>query len=154
MESLSLIAFFGVLLIDADSYRTELIMCIMTVFGISAFAFVLSDLDYAFHGTFCVDLTVFSEFLHVIDYDYKHLKHQQELPVDCDDVTGKGDGVNSIEKQLKVISNGIKHPQGTQTVDDVTNISELHEGSKSIENGSDDVKEHSSSVEIQVDTKL
>lgn len=79
MESLSFVAFFGILLINADSYRTELVMCVLTVFGISAFAYMLSDLDYAYHGTFCVDLTVFVHFLQTLDADYRLLGGKQEV---------------------------------------------------------------------------
>ena len=73
MELLGFVAFFGILLINANSYRLELTMCIFTVFNISSFAFILCDLDHAFHGTFVVDLSVFTDFLDELQREYTNL---------------------------------------------------------------------------------
>ena len=78
MESLGFIAFFGILLINANSYKLELTMCIMTVFGISTFAFVLADLDDTFHGSFCVDLEPFTSFINNISDDYARLRTSEQ----------------------------------------------------------------------------
>ena len=99
MEGLSFIAFFGILLINAGSYRAELTMCVMTVFGISAFALVLSDLDHAYHGTFCVDLAVFDDFLLTIDHDYRYLMRKQEAVINDvmgSSVTSSSNGQNNV----------------------------------------------------------
>ena len=42
---------------NADSYRLELTMCLVTVLTISMFSYVLADLDQPFHGVFNVDLS-------------------------------------------------------------------------------------------------
>ena len=57
LEILGFFSFFGVLLLRGDSYRLELMMCILTVISISAFCYVLSDLDEPFHGVLRVDLS-------------------------------------------------------------------------------------------------
>ncbi len=56
LELMGFIAFLGILLIQAESYRMELTMCILTVFSISLFTCVLADLDQPYHGFFRVDL--------------------------------------------------------------------------------------------------
>ncbi|XP_071946583.1 uncharacterized protein [Antedon mediterranea] len=56
LEALGFCTFFGVMLLQAQSYRMELAMCIMTVFSISILCFVVSDLDSAFNGFFTVRL--------------------------------------------------------------------------------------------------
>ncbi|XP_033123536.1 uncharacterized protein LOC117122146 isoform X2 [Anneissia japonica] len=56
LEALGFCTFFGVMLLQALSYRMELAMCIMTVFSISILCFVVSDLDSAFNGFFKVSL--------------------------------------------------------------------------------------------------
>ena len=71
MEMLGLISFFGILLIVCDSYRLELVMCILTVFSISAFVYILGDLDYAYHGCFVVDLSRFIVFLDTLENSFK-----------------------------------------------------------------------------------
>ena len=74
MEMLGFIAFFGILLIHADSYRLELVMCILTVFSISAFVYILGDLDYAYHGCFIVDLGRFVDFLENLELIFQSLQ--------------------------------------------------------------------------------
>ena len=59
--------YFGILLIKAGSYRMELTICMLTVFTISAFAFVLADIDAPYHGFFRVDLSVFLRFVEHLD---------------------------------------------------------------------------------------
>ena len=70
MELLGFVAFFGILLVVADSYRLELVMCVLTVFSISAFVYILGDLDHAYHGTFRVDLGVFVVYLRDLEGQY------------------------------------------------------------------------------------
>ena len=48
-------------------------MCILTVFGISTFAYVLADLDATFHGAFSVDLSPFVRFIDDVNVDYAQL---------------------------------------------------------------------------------
>ena len=61
LESLGFFSFFGILLLQAQSYRTELTMCIITVFSISLLCYVVSDLDSPFCGFFQVDLSALPE---------------------------------------------------------------------------------------------
>ncbi len=61
LESLGFFSFFGILLIKTDSYRLELIMCIITVFSISLLCYVVSDFDAPFCGFFRVDVSVLPE---------------------------------------------------------------------------------------------
>ena len=56
LEALGYFSFFGILLVNADSYRLELIMCLVTVLSISMFSYVLADLNQPFHGVFKVNL--------------------------------------------------------------------------------------------------
>ncbi|CAD5124049.1 DgyrCDS12355 [Dimorphilus gyrociliatus] len=58
LETLGFFSFFGILLLTAQSYRMELIMCIITVFSISLLCYVVSDLDSPFSGFFRIDLSV------------------------------------------------------------------------------------------------
>lgn len=64
LESLGFFSFFGVLLIRAESYRVELIMCVITVFSISLMCYVVSDLDSPFSGFFCVDTSVLADVVY------------------------------------------------------------------------------------------
>ena len=86
MELLGFVAFFGILLVVADSYRLELVMCVLTVFSISAFVYILSDLDHAYHGTFRVDLAVFVGYL-------------KDLEGQCDVVRVSGSKISTVEVQ-------------------------------------------------------
>ena len=56
MEGLGFISFFGVLLIETQSYRLALTMCMLTVFSITLFCYVLADFDSPLHGTCKIDL--------------------------------------------------------------------------------------------------
>ena len=66
--------YFGILLVKAGSYRMELTICMLTVFTISAFAFVLADIDAPYHGFFRVDLSVFLRFVEHLDGKYRDLE--------------------------------------------------------------------------------
>ena len=79
MEALGFISFFGILLIFAESYRLELTMCVLTVFTISAFVYILTDLDHAYHGSFIVDLSVFCVFLDDLSKEYSRIKMRESL---------------------------------------------------------------------------
>ena len=57
LDVLGFISFFGVVMVRAQSYKVELTMCIMTIFSISMFCYMLSDFDNVLHGVFRVDLS-------------------------------------------------------------------------------------------------
>ena len=52
----------------------ELTIRMLTVFTISAFAFVLADIDAPYHGFFRVDLSVFLRFVEHLDGKYRDLE--------------------------------------------------------------------------------
>ena len=56
LELLGYISFFGVLMIQAQSYQMAITMCMLTVFSISLFCYVLADFDSPLHGLFRIDL--------------------------------------------------------------------------------------------------
>ncbi len=56
LEGLGFISFFGVLLIETQSYRLALTMCMLTVFSITLFCYVLADFDSPLHGTMKINL--------------------------------------------------------------------------------------------------
>ena len=65
MEALAFTAYFGILLLRAESSQLELILCFLTVFSISTFSYILADMDCPFHGIFRVNLDV---LLQMLDY--------------------------------------------------------------------------------------
>ena len=65
------------LLVQCQSYRLEIIMCIMTVFSISLLCYVVSDLDYPFTGLFKVDLSVLPDVIHRVRQMYDHAKNNR-----------------------------------------------------------------------------
>ncbi|XP_033749977.1 uncharacterized protein LOC117334451 [Pecten maximus] len=69
LETLGYFSFLGVLLIQADSYRMELAMCIVTVVSITLLCCVVSDLDFPFHGFFLIDLQMLIDLI-----DFLHTK--------------------------------------------------------------------------------
>lgn len=58
LEALAYLAFFGVLMVNAFSYTFQVCICIITVFSISMFCYILADLDNPYHGFFRVDLSL------------------------------------------------------------------------------------------------
>ena len=58
LEALAYLAFFGVLMLNGQSYRFQVCICIITVFSISMFCYILADLDNPYHGFFRVDLSI------------------------------------------------------------------------------------------------
>ena len=70
LELLGFISFFGILLVRASSYRLELTMCMLTVFTISIFAYILADIDCPYHGFFRVNLSVFVKYMERLDERY------------------------------------------------------------------------------------
>ena len=79
MQIHGLIAFFGILLILADSYRLQLAMCILTVFSISMFCYILSDFDSPLHGAFRVDLESALDLPFQLHYLFEAVKLQSDL---------------------------------------------------------------------------
>ncbi|XP_070577784.1 uncharacterized protein [Ptychodera flava] len=71
LEMLSFTAFFGVMLIDARSYRLELTFCIMTVFSISALCYIVADLDSPYSGFFRVNVTPLTDIVAKAEQIYK-----------------------------------------------------------------------------------
>ncbi|XP_070573510.1 uncharacterized protein [Ptychodera flava] len=63
LECLGFFSFFGVLLLQTQSYRMELAMCIITVFSISLLCYVVADFDSPFNGFFKVNLAALIEII-------------------------------------------------------------------------------------------
>nr|XP_006818062.1 PREDICTED: uncharacterized protein LOC102808834 [Saccoglossus kowalevskii] len=63
LECLGFFSFFGVLLLQAYSYKMELAMCIITVFSISLLCYVVADLDSPFNGFFKINLSCLHEII-------------------------------------------------------------------------------------------
>ena len=78
MEALALSAFFGILLTQGHSYRVHLVWCYITVFSTAAFAYILADLDLAYHGSFSINLAHFSIFVETLARLYEHKPHQKD----------------------------------------------------------------------------
>ena len=78
LETLGYFSFFGILLLRADSYRLELCLCILTVFSIAMFCYVLSDLDSPFHGVFRVDFSGLVAFLDLLKAENDRLVAKTE----------------------------------------------------------------------------
>ena len=73
------IAFFGILLIDADSFTFQLTICMLTVFSISLFCYLLADFDSPLHGAFRVDLTNVLELPFLLHVFYEAVLSQVDL---------------------------------------------------------------------------
>ena len=71
LETLAYMSFFGILMLDGQSYRIQLTLCIVTVAAISFFCFILADVDNPFHGFFRNDVTVLGVQMASL---YKHLE--------------------------------------------------------------------------------
>ena len=63
LECLGFFSFFGILLCRAESYRVELLMCVVTVFSISLLCYVVADLDSPFSGFFRIDVSVLDDLI-------------------------------------------------------------------------------------------
>ncbi|OWF46889.1 hypothetical protein KP79_PYT14971 [Mizuhopecten yessoensis] len=57
LETLGYFTFLGILMVQAQSYRLELTMCIITVLSITMLCYIVADLDNPLHGFFRIDLT-------------------------------------------------------------------------------------------------
>ena len=99
LEVHGLIAFFGILLIDADSYRLQLAMCILTVFSISLFCYLLSDFDSPLHGAFRVDLDSALDLPFQLHYLFEAVKSQTDMSVNW------RMGKKSLMRRASVLSN-------------------------------------------------
>ena len=80
----------------------ELTICILTVLTISAFAYILADIDSPFHGFFRVDLTVFLQYLDILDGKYRSLTGAADAktngtPAGAYERFADGNGVVSLE---------------------------------------------------------
>ena len=71
MQILGFISFFGVMMISAQSYRMELTMCLLTVFSLSLFCYILADFDCPFHGVFRIRLFPIQRLVHNIEIIYE-----------------------------------------------------------------------------------
>ena len=67
LEALGYFTFLGILLVQCQSYRAELAMCLLTVISISLLCYVVADLDSPFHGFFRVDLRRFCRLVRQLD---------------------------------------------------------------------------------------
>ncbi|XP_054768942.2 uncharacterized protein LOC129276580 [Lytechinus pictus] len=100
LEALGFFAFFGVLLLDAESYRMELAMCIMTVFSITILCFVVADLDSPFNGFFRVNLSALPDIVDKASFFYERAIEGKHVdgPADPGSLTAE----NSIESARDV----------------------------------------------------
>ena len=78
LELLGFITFFGILLIQTQSYRCDLTFCILTVLSISFLCYVVSDLDSPFSGFFRVDVTVINDVITRIEAMYINCSEERE----------------------------------------------------------------------------
>ncbi|XP_077981523.1 uncharacterized protein LOC144436576 [Glandiceps talaboti] len=69
--ALSFFSFFGILLIQSQSKRMDLCMCIVTVFSITILTYVNADLDSPFSGFFRVDISALTDVIKRVDEFYK-----------------------------------------------------------------------------------
>jgi len=70
LELLGTLTYFGILLVRASSYRLELIMCMMTVFTISMFCYILADIAQPYHGVFKLKLDILVKFVKNVAEEY------------------------------------------------------------------------------------
>ena len=73
LELLGFVSFFGVLLVKGSSYLLELTICMLTVFTISLFCYILADMDEPFHGMFRMDISSLSDLLYTIQENHQQL---------------------------------------------------------------------------------
>ncbi|XP_048754735.2 uncharacterized protein LOC125665868 [Ostrea edulis] len=69
--SLGFFSLYGVLMIQASSYRMELIMCTLTLFSISMLCYIVSDLDSPFSGFFRIDISIIVDVIYRLEVMHK-----------------------------------------------------------------------------------
>ncbi|XP_061193763.1 uncharacterized protein LOC133201994 [Saccostrea echinata] len=69
--TLGFFSLYGVLLIQASSYRMELMMCTLTLFSISMLCYIVSDLDSPFSGFFRIDISIIVDVIYRLEVMHK-----------------------------------------------------------------------------------
>ncbi|XP_052683716.1 uncharacterized protein LOC128164042 isoform X1 [Crassostrea angulata] len=69
--SLGFFSLYGVLMIQASSYRMELMMCVLTLFSISMLCYIVSDLDSPFSGFFRIDISIIVDVIYRLEVMHK-----------------------------------------------------------------------------------
>ncbi|XP_078001335.1 uncharacterized protein LOC144453842 [Glandiceps talaboti] len=112
LEMLSFTAFFGVMLIKAQSYRLQLTFCIMTVFSISALCYIVADLDSPYSGFFRVNITALvdivtkAEQMYIMETENEHARKNSAI--------SQHSAINTKDK-LEVQDLDINHPCSIET---------------------------------------
>lgn len=58
-------------MIQASSYRMELMMCVLTLFSISMLCYIVSDLDSPFSGFFRIDISIIVDVIYRLEVMHK-----------------------------------------------------------------------------------
>ncbi|KAK3102320.1 hypothetical protein FSP39_010441 [Pinctada imbricata] len=69
--TLGFFSLYGVLMIQAFSYRMELMMTTLTMFSISMLCYIVADLDSPFSGFFRIDIGIIADVLYRLEVMYK-----------------------------------------------------------------------------------
>ena len=69
--SLGFFSLYGVLMIQASSYRMELMMCVLTLFSITMLCYIVADLDSPFSGFFRIDISIIVDVIYRLEVMYK-----------------------------------------------------------------------------------
>ncbi|OWF54989.1 hypothetical protein KP79_PYT18001 [Mizuhopecten yessoensis] len=67
LVTLGFFSLFGVLMIQAYSYRMELVMSMLTLFSIVMLCYIVADLDSPFTGFFRIDVRIISDVIYRLD---------------------------------------------------------------------------------------
>jgi hypothetical protein len=86
-------------MIDAQSESLQLTMCMLTVFSISLFCFVLSDLDQPHHGFFKIDLRILTQCLDQLQQEFCAAISVETVVVGYPDAAECGDTVRMYSKR-------------------------------------------------------
>ena len=76
LELLGFVSYFGILLVRGSSPALELTICMLTVFSISLFCYILADMDDPFHGFFRLDISSLSDLVFTMQEQYTQLMEE------------------------------------------------------------------------------
>ena len=68
--SLGFFSLYGVLMIQASSYRMELMMCVLTLFS-TKLCYIVADLDSPFSGFFRIDISIIFDVIYRLEVMHK-----------------------------------------------------------------------------------
>ena len=104
--SLGFFSLYGVLMIQASSYRMELMMCVLTLFSITMLCYIVADLDSPFSGFFRIDISIIVDVIYRLEVMYKMAAMGFEETVCYPDSSRftqkKYDDTDSLETSLNV----------------------------------------------------